>query len=376
MIRNFFTLAIRNILRDRYFALVNVVGLAIGLAVSLLIYGYVSWQLSFDTFHPDVDRLYRINQTLIWSPEGGIMNATALPLASTLQRDYPEVEEVIRINQPFAQLVSFDDPNNPRAFYEDNIIFADSNFFTFFGFELAQGDKSTALTGKNKIVLTPESAERYFGDESPMGKVLLWGDDKIPAEVTGVTKPLAANAHVDFDGVMSMHTNTLIKQFEWIWTQVVTYVKLRPNTDVAAFQTKLLDVAKTYAAPTLSRFGIDFEDFTKDKGGWNFYAQPVLDIHLYSSDIGNRLGVDGDIRYIYIFVTVGCFVLLLAIVNYVNLSTARGSKRAKEVGVKKTLGVSQGMLVWQFQFESLVLVSAATVLGLGFMELLRLLINR
>src|SRR5690606_40086154 len=159
MLRSFFTIALRNIFRDRYFSLINIFGLAIGLASCLLIFSYIRQQLSYDTMHPDVDRMYRVNQTAIWNPRGGVMSSTSLPLAQTLVNDYEEVEASTRINTPFGQLVRYDDGRDVRAFYEESILGADSNFFSFFAFELMEGDPATALKGVNKVVLSGRSEE-------------------------------------------------------------------------------------------------------------------------------------------------------------------------------------------------------------------------
>lgn len=377
MIRNFFKVVIRNIIRDRYFTSVNIVGLAIGLAAGVLIFSYVLQELGYDTTHPDVDRMYRVNQTAIWNPEGGIMSSSVLPLARTLIQDYPEIESALRINTPGGQLVRYEQGTDVKAIYENEFLAADSNFFSFFDFKLREGDPATCLRGKNKVVLSSRAAKRFFGDESPMGKTLLIGDPRIPVEVTGVTEEQPRNMHFHFDYMVSIYTNPSIKDFEWswIWTQVVTYVKIRPDADVAALEKKFDGIATRYVEPTFARFGMNYQDFIKEKDGWHFYLQPVRSIHLYSQNTGNRLGPVSDIRYVYIFSMVGGFVLLLAIINFINLSTARGANRAKEVGVKKVLGAERRTLMLQFQLESVLLTLAATALGLGLMEVLRILIN-
>jgi putative ABC transport system permease protein len=226
-------------------------------------------------------------------------------------------------------------------------------------------------------VLAEHVAEKIFGTTSPVGKILLLGDERIPIEVTGVVAKQPDNAHFHFDYLLSLHTNPNIKKFEWswIWTQMVTYVKLKPGTQVSELEGKFSSMAEDYVKPMFSRFGIDYQEFTKGKEGWSFYLQPVKDIQLYSDTIGNRIGPVGDIKYIYIFGTVAIFVLLLAIINFVNLTTARGANRAKEVGVKKTLGAPRKLLIFQFQFESILLAAIAVVVGLGMMEFLRNMIQ-
>ncbi|HEX5167773.1 MAG TPA: ABC transporter permease [Cyclobacteriaceae bacterium] len=374
MLRSFFTITLRNILRDKYFSLINVVGLAIGLASCLLIFSYVKQQLSYDQDHPDVDRTYRVNQTAIWNPQGGKMGSTSLPLAQTLINDYPEIEDALRINMLYGQIMRYDDGKEIRAFYEDQIIGADSNFFSFFSFPLREGDPKKALKNVNSVVLSPEAARKFFGDKSPLGRTLLLGDDRIPVEVTGVTDDQPENIHFHFDYLISINTNPLIKEFEWswIWTQVVTYIKLKPGQDPTTLEEKFKSLASRHVAPTFARFDINYEDFIREKDGWNFYLQPVQRIHLYSQEEGNRLGPVSDIKYVYIFSAVGLFVVLLAIINFINLTTARAANRAKEVGVKKVLGARRQSMVLQFQFESITLAFCAMIIGLGLMELLRI----
>jgi putative ABC transport system permease protein len=378
MLKSFFTIALRSIFRDSYFSLINVFGLAVGLASCLLIFSYIKQQLSYDQMHPDVERMYRVNQTAIWNPQGGVMSSTGLPLAQTLVDDYEEVEASTRINTPFGQLVRYDDGSEVRAFYEESILAADSNFFSFFAFKLREGDPQTALKGMNKVVLSPEAAKRLFDDEPTLGKTVLIGDDRIPAQVTGVTEKQPDNIHFHFDYLMSIYTNPAIKEFEWswIWTQVVTYIKVKPGTNSTALEIKFEELASRHVAPTFARFGINYEDFIKEKDGWNFYLQPVEKIHLYSRDEGNRVGVVSDIRYVYIFSAVGLFVVLLAVINFINLTTARATKRAKEVGVKKVLGAYRSSMIVQFQMESILLTLFATVVSLGLTELLRIAISQ
>jgi putative ABC transport system permease protein len=167
---------------------------------------------------------------------------------------------------------------------------------------------------------------RLFGDEPALGKLIQIGDDRITVEVTGVTKKQPTNSHFHFDYLVSMYTNPSVKDMDWswIWTQVVTYVKVKPNTNVAALDAKLLHFPDIHALPTFQRLHMDYDAFKKERGGWNLYLNPVKDIHLRFAKIGNRLGPNGDIMYVYIFSAIGFFILLIAIINFINLSTARG----------------------------------------------------
>lgn len=378
MLSNFLNTAIRSLRREKHYALIKIAGLALGLGTTLVLTLYISLQFSYDVMHPDVDREFRVVQTNIWDMSGGMFHSTGPAVGQALEDAIPEVESVMRINTPGSQLVKYESKSGEVvAYQEEKVLAADSNFFSFFQFELKEGDRSTALHGVGKVVISEEAAHRLFGDEAALGKLLQVGDDNQTVEVTGVTKKQPENIHFHFDYLLSMYTNPAVRQFEWswIWTQMVTYVKLVPGADVSAVNAKVRTLADRYAAATFERLGMDYKEFAGQRGGWVLAIQPVRDIHLRSAEIGNRLGSVNDITNMYILGVIAAIILLLAVVNFVNLSTARGSKRAKEVGVKKTLGVTKGMLITQFQVENILLTAISMLLGLGVMEILRLIIQ-
>lgn len=378
MFSSYFKSSIRNILRERYFSLINVAGLALGISVCLLIWSYVRFEMSYDNFHKDIDRQYRVNQTLVWAPEGGMMGSTGPQLGLVLGEDYPEIEEAMRVNTPGGFLVKYQQPDGRiQAFNEDNVLAADSNFFNFFSIPLKEGNSATALHGVDKVVISDNVAKKLFGNEPALGKILLFGDEGKAVEVTGVTEKQPDNMHFHFDYLISMYTNPAIKRFEWswVWTQMATYVKLKPDADVAALESKMQRMVELHVKPSLSRIGMNYEEFMKGKGDWAFTLQPVQSIHLYSGSIDNRIGPTGDIKYVQIFSFVAVFVLVLAIINFINLSTARGASRAKEVGVKKVLGAFRQSLILQFQIEAVMMTTVATLIGLGLLELFRIVIS-
>ena len=378
MLINYLKTAVRSILRERQYALIKIIGLALGLGTTMVLLLYISHQLSYDTMYPDVSRMYRVNQTAIWDPNGGIFNSTGPAVAFALRNDFPEMEEILRINTPGGLIARYQRPDgNVMAFNEDRILAADSNFFSFFNLKLKEGDPKTALFGKNKVVLSDKAALRLFGSDPAVGKIIQLGDARMAVEVTGVTEEQPANMHFHFDYLLSMYTNPEIKEFEWswIWTQVVTYVKLNAQADVEQLNERLKSFADRHAPATFQRLQMDYKEFINEKGPWLLYLQPVDEIHLYSDRIGNRLGSVGDIKYVYVLCVIAAFILLIAVINFINLSTARATNRAKEVGVKKTLGLMRGSLIAQFQVEHILLTLVSMLLGLGVMEILRLLIQ-
>ncbi|MDX1627778.1 MAG: ABC transporter permease [Fulvivirga sp.] len=380
MLKNILKITFRNFIKERFYALINIFGLAMGIATSLLIVSYVMHETSYDQTHPNGDRLYRVNMTHIWMPQGGQWGSTVPPLANVLATEYPEIEAVLRINTPGSNIIRATKENNNEwvSFYEDDILAADSNFFSFFDFELIYGNPETALNGVDQVVISREMAIKYFGTDNVLGKTLLLGENKKPLEITGITATQPTNRHFDFDFLISMPTNPAVRQMEqnWIWTQVVTYVRLRPQIDIASLEQKLAAIAPKHVAPLMTKFGMDYDKFMEGKGDWKFYLQPVTDIHLHSSQIGNRLGDVSDGTYMYIFSFTAFFVLLLAVINFVNLSTARASIRAKEVGVRKVLGSTARHLIFQFLTESVVMCVIAGLLALGLSEFMRILISQ
>ncbi|HEX9651283.1 MAG TPA: ABC transporter permease [Cyclobacteriaceae bacterium] len=378
MIHHYLKIAFRNLVRQRFYTLINIFGLALGLACTVLIGHYIHYELSYDTIHPDVERLYRVNQTNIWYPEQGAMSSTGLPLAKILADDFPEVESSLRINTPYRFTVRYDDSfGNIKAFNEDDFLASDSNFFEFFEFKLKEGDPATALKGLNKVVISDEASARLFGEEPGLGKIILMGEDRIPLEVTGVTESQPENIHFDFDYLISIYTNPNIKRFEWswIWTQAVTYIKLKEDANPEDLEGKMESLVDLHVAPSFKRFGIDFSEFIKG-GSWNFYLQPVTRIHLYSAVEGNRIGNTGDIKYIYIFGLVGIFILMIAVINFINLATARAGIRAKEIGIKKVMGSQKRNLIMQFLSESMLVTFISLGVGLAVMEIIRILLNK
>jgi putative ABC transport system permease protein len=376
MIKSYLTIALRNILRSKGYSFINIFGLALGIASCLLMFHYVSFELSYDDFHPHIERTYRVDQQ---RPERDAVptGSTAPPLAATMKNNYPEVEETLRINTPGDFIIRYSESKDRMiAYQEGNIFAADSTFFSFFGYRLKEGNPRTALQGLNKVVISEETARKLFGDAPALGKILELGEDRKAVEVTGVTERQPDNAHFHFDYLLSMETNpnVLKRDFSWVWTQVVTYVRLKPGSDVKQTETKLLELGERFIRPQFESLGWDYDNGGARKQNWNFYLRPMRDVHLKTGS--NRIGPVGNINYVRTFAVIGIFVLVIASINFINLSTARGAKRAKEVGVKKTLGATRRSLVSQFQTESIFLTTIASVLAIGLAEVLRFMIGK
>ncbi len=372
MIKNYFKIAWRSLLRQRAFAAINVVGLAIGLATCLLIALYVFDELSYDRFHAKADRIVRVvfRGTV---PGGEIREAHVMPpVAQVLQAEHPEVEAATRLRRggtPFFEI-------NNQLFYEESLAFVDNNFFNIFSFPLIQGNQATVLTEPNTVVITEDVAKKYFGTIDAVGKEIQIKDEDTRLKVTGVIKNLPHNSHLHFDIFASMASYPDAKSTSWMESEFFTYLLLQPGYDYKKLEAKLPDVFEKHAGPQFpDAFGMDYTSFRRTGNNIGLYLQPLTDIHLYS-DFPYDLGTPGDIRYVYIFGAVALFMLLIASINFMNLSTASASKRAKEVGVRKVLGSGRELLTFQFLIESLLLVFIALLLAVGLAQLALPLFNQ
>lgn len=374
MLRNMLKIAWRNAIRQKQFTLLNVLGLSIGITACLLIGLYAQDEMSYDKFHEKGDRIYRINQSMIWGNWGDQFASTGPNLAVALRTDIPEFEQVTRLHESGDQIVTYKPDNGrPRTFNERGFYIAEENFFDIFSFNLLEGDPKTALKDPSSIVITQEMAIKYFDDQNAMGKTLQvqQGQDILPFTVSGIVEEVPNHSHIQFDMLASMSSYQHIKQREWtwIWTTFVTYGLVNEGTDIEALEEKLQAIPPKWTAATMQRvFGQTYEQYMSDGRTWDLYLQPVDEAYLYSPPSGNRLGPVGDIAYVKIFVAVGFLILLLSSINFMNLSTARSSNRAKEVGIRKVLGSEKRALIQQFIFESVMFTSFSTVLAMVLTE--------
>ncbi|MGB3849925.1 MAG: ABC transporter permease [Tunicatimonas sp.] len=371
MLRNYLKITLRNARQQKIYSLINVAGLAMGLMAALLILSYIQEERSYDRFHQQADRIYRVNLDYNYNGEVGIGPTTPPPVAARLVADYPEVEATARVYREGNTMVRYQE----TAYDEAGVLSVDSTFLSIFNFPLLEGNAATALAAPNSIVITPAVARRYFGDVSPLGKTLHLWEYRVPCQVTGVVAPPPRTSHLQFDVLFSMTGHYLVeKRFDWswIWCQVTTYALLREDANVPALEAKMPAMVGQHGSQVLEHFvGSSYEDFTASGGRWFPIFQPLTEVYLHSAEIGNRLGDLSDIRYHYIFATVAGLVLLIAVINFMNLATARATQRAKEVGIRKTLGSRITQLRQQFLVESFAYALLALFLALGLAEVVR-----
>ncbi len=347
MIRNYLKTAFRVLLRQKSYSLINIGGLAIGMAVCMLILTYVFHELSYDRFHEHSENIYRLGVDADFGGKAMNLSVSASAMGPTLVKDYPEVLAATRLNHSGQKfLMEIED----RKFYQSNILFADSCFFQVFSFELVRGNRDEALMNRNSIVLTESVAEKFFGNENALGKTIRF-NGVVKYTVTGIMKDVPGNSHLQFDILMS-------NSFPDNWGRIslYTYLLLEPNTDIDRLQAKFPDFQDRYMSD-LKEMDITF----------NLFLQALTDIHLYSK-LEYEIDPSGDITYVYLFSAVALFILFIACINYMNLASARSFRRAKEVGLRKVHGALRKQLIRQFIGESVLFSSIAFFLAVVILE--------
>ncbi|MBC8152048.1 MAG: ABC transporter permease [Bacteroidetes bacterium] len=367
MLRNYLKIAWRNLLRNKAFTAINIAGLSIGMATCLLISLFVLDELSYDRFHQKADRIVRVVFRGTMNGEKMREASVMPPVAQTLRADYPEVLEAARLRGSGVARVTYAN----KMFQEEKLAYADSNFFQVFTLPLLKGDAKTALLQPNTVVITSIVAQKYFGSDDPIGKILTFKDVPTPYTVTGVMAPIPANSHFHFDLFASMASLPEAKAPNWLQSSYHTYLVLPAGYDYQKLQAKLPQVTEKYMASQFEKMmGVSLADIRKKGNDFGLFLQPLTDIHL-RSDLKpeSQLEPGGDIRYVYIFGAIALFMLLLACINFMNLSTASATKRAKEVGIRKVMGSEKGRLVGQFLAESTLLTVLSLVLAVGLVWL-------
>ncbi|WP_373512725.1 ABC transporter permease [Persicitalea sp.] len=359
MLHNYLKIAYRNLLRSKAFSAINIVGLSLGLATCMIIGLFVLDELSFDRFHEKADRIVRVT---FRANMGGnkIEEANVMPpTAKTLQRDYPEVLEATRLRTAGAFIIE----KEADIFKEEGVVFADPNFFQVFSFPLVSGNSQTALVKPNTLVISEKMAQKYFGNEDPIGKVLSAKNYQEAMEVTGVMADMPANSHVQFDFLIAMAGREDAQSNSWMQSEFYTYLVLPEDYNYLQLQAKLPQMVEKYFGPGIHQaFGMSFSKFKQEGNDLGLFLQPLTDIHL-RSNFDYDIAASGDIRYVYIFGAIALFMLLIACINFMNLSTAGASKRAREVGIRKVMGSVKSTLVGQFLLESIMLTAIAMVLA-------------
>jgi putative ABC transport system permease protein len=359
MLRNFFINSVRNMRKHSGSLILNITGLTIGLTSFLLITFYVLNELSYDRFHKNYENIYRIKVKGMMAGATLDQAITAAPMAQALLNDYPEVLHAVRINRSGAWLVKYGE----NRFNEDGVLFADSSFFSVFDFKLLSGDPKSALSNPRSMILTEKFARKYFGNEDPVGKRLSLEADTNLYTVTGVIQNIPANSHFRFDMLGSLNSLGDSRSDMWLNHNYYTYIILKNGTTKASMEAKFRDVVIKYVGPQIKKFiGITIEDFEKAGNQFGYQLEPLKDIHLKGAP-QYQLEPSGSLTTVYIFAIIAVLILVIAIINYINLATAKSAGRAKEVGIRKVSGSDKTGLIFQFIGESIVIVFIAGIIA-------------
>jgi putative ABC transport system permease protein len=358
MIKNYLKTAFRSLLKNKGFTAINVLGLTLGIATCLLIVFYVLDEVSYDKYNLKADRIYRVNNDIKFAGMEKSFATAPAPTAAALKADFPEVEQVTRLRYTGGNLVK----KGRLNIQEDRVIFADSTIFSVFTWSMIDGNPATALKAPNSVVITERTARKYFNRTDVVGQTLTF-DDTLLCKVTGVIKDIPAQSHINFDFFISMANLGSNEQDAWLTNNFATYVVLKPGADYKNLQTKMPVFLRKHVGDQLqSILHLTVDAFEQSGSYYRFVFFPITKIHLQSNTQA-EFGPNGNITYVYIFSAIAVFILLIACINFMNLSTARSSNRAREVGVRKVLGSPRKYLIAQFLTESVMVTLAGAILA-------------
>ncbi|MFD1001437.1 ABC transporter permease [Ohtaekwangia kribbensis] len=360
MLRNYLLVAIRNLIRNKVFSLINIAGLALGLSTCFVIYQYIHFEQSYDQFHADADRIYRIPIEYTGNFSTLQFSATNHPaVGPALKADFPEVEDFTRLVRlslyTNAAALAYEPPSGDAvAFNEGKIYVADPSFLTMFSFTMKEGAAATALKDPSSIVLTESIARKYFGDQPALGKELKLNGDNL-MKVTAVLKDIPENSHLQFDILISFNIMSEKWGYDiWGWPEFYNYIKLKEGTDPKQVEAKLPAFREKYLGERMKQYKFQSK----------FHLQPLTDIHL-KSNFSQEQSPNGSERTVYFLSLLAAFILIIAWINYINLSTSKSLERSKEVGLRKVVGAHKYQLVSQFFFDALLVNLLALFISLG-----------
>lgn len=355
MIKNYLKIAWRNIRKQKFYSFINILGLTIGMTCCFLIFMYVRFELSYDSFHKNKDRIYRVVTDVKTPTELIEAEITSAPMGPNIKADFPEVVSAVRLNLSNT-LVTI----GTNKYDEDKLAMADSTLFEVFSFPLTRGTAKQALTEPFTAVLSESKAKKYFGSADPLGKTFQIDGGKATIRVTGVMKDVPENSHLPFDMVLSLATAEKMGQNlteSWGNFGMMTYLLLAPGTDASKLEKKLPGFMERHVGSTMK----------KNNMYYTLHLEHLKDVYMNSK---RNAPVKGSITNVYIFSIVAIFILLIAVINFVNLATARATERAREVGVRKSIGAYESQLTFQFLCETLLLSLFAFILSVALSQLL------
>ena len=365
MLNNLIKHSLRSFKRQRAYIIINILGLSIGITCSLLIALYVMNEYSYDRYNVKKDRIYRVilngkigGQEITFATSPAIMGSTML-------KEFPEIEDFCRMTKVGPSVVEY----NGQSFTDEHLIEADSSFFNFFTIPVLKGDAKTLLNAPHKVVLSESTAKRIFGTENPIDKPIKIGSDTVRYIVTGIMADTPGNTHFEASMLSSFLTNPRANNPIWLSNSFSTYFLLKPNTNSKTIDAKLPAMVLKYVGPEIEKYmGFKATDFNKQGNKYRFFLQSIKDAHLDPS-IQQEFKAASDPKYLMIFGAIAVLIVIIAAINFMNLSTAQAAKRAKEVGIKKIGGSTRGMLITQFLSESFILSFISLIIALIFIKI-------
>ncbi len=366
MVKNNFKMAYRSMMRHKFYSLLNLVGLAISMTVCVFIAIYVQNELSFDKHIKDSDRIFRIATHIKYADNLFNIPAAPDPMAKALKEDFPEIEFAARTHNNSTNLVEVDS----KFFRQSGVTYADQSFFDLFDFPLLRGDKEHLLDEPNTTVLEESTAKKLFGEKDPIGQIIKY-NEQFDLKVTGVIEDIPENTHFDYDMFITTLNDRGASQNIWLSNNFITYLKLSDGHTKESLEAKIPEFIERHIGPQVKRLmNVSYKEAEASGNlSINYYLQPLESIHLRSK-LDFELGETGTINQVYMFSIIGLFILLIACINFMNMSTARASVRAKEVGVRKVLGSMRKQLISQFLTESIINAGLAMILAVGMVYLI------
>jgi putative ABC transport system permease protein len=364
MLNNMIKHSVRSFKREKKYTLINILGLSTGIACSLLIALYVINEASYDRYNIKKDRIFRAILNGKIGEEEVIISRSAAIMGPTMLKEFPEVESFLRLSGGGPTAIEY----NNRTFVEDNWIEADSSFFNFFTIPVLKGDRNNLLNAPRKVVLSAAAANKIFGNMDPVGKTIKIGIDSARYSVSGVMADTPENSHFSADLISSFMTNPRSKDQIWLNNSFSTYLLLKPNSSSSAVDKKLPELMNKYVGPEIQKFmGLSASDFAAKGNKYRFYLQNLKDIHLDTS-IQQHFKNATDPKYLRIFGSIAILIILIAAINFMNLSTAQSSMRSKEIGIKKISGSGKGLLISQFFTETFIISFISLIVAIFFIK--------
>jgi putative ABC transport system permease protein len=359
MFKNYLKIALRNLQKNKVYSSINVLGLTLGFLCCMLILLHVKDELSYDKFIPDHENIYRVALERIYPDHVNFYSIIPHSFAEVIQEEVKGVEDATRVFYfGRGNIISFED----TPYEEDFVAAVDSNFYNVFDFALLEGDQKTALLEPNTVVISQTAAQKIFKGASALGKTIKQGQQEY--EITGVMEDIPENSHMKLDYLVSSTSFPFNKQENFTGFSAFTYLKLAPTTSPDEVEGALSGLVTKYASGQIERnLGISYADYTAAGNGYNYFLQPLADIHLHSN-LEGEMKANGNYLYVYIFISIAVFILVLACINFINLATARSADRAKEVGVRKAMGSDRKQIITQFLMEAVLLTMFSLLIGI------------